>query len=280
MTSRTDSPVGMLLIGLFLALGTSLACSSSRNGAAKDPNEISRKAIASGSEQSWYSSKKQDYETPKEIVRDNLADRMERISQPRTPIATTVNSNFWKTFLSYAAWSALVFTLTLVAVALLFFFFTSDPIRFMRGSGQRQRSATKDSEARIMDLPFELEPPVAGLLAEAERYMREKNYSKAILYLFSHILIELDAARRIRLQRGKTNGMYLRELRRFPELRAFVRKNVLAFEWVFFGRHELVELNFMECWNGLQQFNRMLLGDDDADARRVEPTATIQGATQ
>ena len=100
-------------------------------------------------------------------------------------------------------------------------------------------SMLEREKAKLLDLPFEVEQTMFGLLAQAEKYREAGDYSKAIIYLFSHALVEMDGARCIRLARGKTNRAYLRELRDQESLRGFTNQLVSAFEYAFFGKHVL-----------------------------------------
>jgi hypothetical protein len=102
-----------------------------------------------------------------------------------------------------------------------------------------------------------------GLLAQAEKYRAAGDYSKAITYLFSHALVEMDGARCIRLARGKTNRAYLRELRDQESLRYFTNQLVLAFEYAFFGKHVLSKEAFERIWEQVPAF--------DANIKQIGP---------
>ena len=54
----------------------------------------------------------------------------------------------------------------------------------------------------------------ADYLDEAQRLYRNGDYAQAIIYLFSHQLLQLDRRHWLRLVKGKTNRQYLREVRR------------------------------------------------------------------
>ena len=130
-------------------------------------------------------------------------------------------------------------------------------------------------KVKIQDLPFEVEQTMYGLLAQAERYRMSGDFSKAIIYLFSHALVEMDGARCIRLERGKTNRVYLRELRDRDILRGFTSQLVLAFEYAFFGKHALSKEAFERIWQQLPAFNAYL---KQADMKPSDsPSANVGG---
>lgn len=130
-------------------------------------------------------------------------------------------------------------------------------------------------KAKIQDLPFEVEPTMFGLLAQAKRYRAAGDFSKAIIYLFSHALVEMDGARCIRLERGKTNRVYLRELRERDNLRGFTSQLVLAFEHSFFGKHALSQEAFERIWQQLPAFDANLKQVDSEPSDN--PSANVGG---
>ena len=119
-------------------------------------------------------------------------------------------------------------------------------------------SVQEREKSKIQDLPFEVEQTMFGLLAQAERYRAAGDFSKAIVYLFSHALVEMDSARCIRLERGKTNRVYLRELGERDNLRDFTVQLVLAFEYAFFGKHVLSQDAFESIWQQVPAFDAYL----------------------
>ncbi len=147
--------------------------------------------------------------------------------------------------------------LAVVIGLLLFYSFrTYLPSRFEEA--QKAASLAIDP-LRMSDLPFETKGLThANPLDHAESLMQERRYSEAIVYLYAYQLLALDQSRKIDLQKGKTNRMYLRELGdQFP-LQSLVRKTMLAFEDAFFGDHEISADRFAECWQTLSEFHSML----------------------
>lgn len=122
-----------------------------------------------------------------------------------------------------------------------------------------QRRVVSDA-SRIEALPFAVRRTDADLLGEAEHYYRQENYSEAIIYLYSYLLVALDRAQIIRLAKGKTNRQYLRELGRRPRLREILELAMVAFEDVFFGNHPLSRQRFESCWSLLDSFHSLIQG--------------------
>jgi len=120
--------------------------------------------------------------------------------------------------------------------------------------------ATAVSDAsRIEALPVPLRREAAAdLLAAARQAYEAGNYGEAIIYLFSHQLVELDKRQQIRLTRGKTNRQYLRELAQRRPLQALIEPTMVAFEDVYFGNHPLDRQRFESCWSRLGEFNQLL----------------------
>ncbi len=131
------------------------------------------------------------------------------------------------------------------------------PTGFRRRQEFGASTAERD-QAKITDLPFEIEQSNLGLLEQASLFRSRGEYSKAIVYLFSHVLVELDAAGHIRLARGKTNRIYLRELGSRETERKFTSYLVRWFEHVFFGKHDMDPEVFEKIWGQLPAFDRQL----------------------
>jgi hypothetical protein len=108
---------------------------------------------------------------------------------------------------------------------------------------------------KVQALPFQLRKPTGDFLAEAQRLYAAGNYSEAVIYLYSHLLVQLDTHHVIRLAKGKTNRQYLRETRSRPQLREILERTMIAFEDVFFGHHTLAREDFEACWNRVEEFH-------------------------
>jgi len=111
---------------------------------------------------------------------------------------------------------------------------------------------------RIEALPYLRERSQDDLLAQARRQYQEGNYSEAIIYLYSHELVELDRSATIRLAKGKTNRQYLREAARMRSMKGLLERTMVTFEDVFFGRRTLDRTGFEACWNQLSEFETLV----------------------
>ena len=202
-------------------------------------------------------------------ARKNEIDVSDRHSSVATPEPRT-NSAWWDSL-----WGSLsiVFSwlfegwLTILGVVLVLLTLVAGFLVWRHGSkggGFFRSREAKDllahelEKAKIQDLPFEIEQTAIGLLGQAAKLRAAGDYSKAIVYLFSHVLVEMDGARFIRLTRGKTNRTYLRELRGREMLKSFTNQLVQAFEFAFFGKHQLSQESFEAIWQQLPVFEENL----------------------
>lgn len=112
-------------------------------------------------------------------------------------------------------------------------------------------------EERVEALPFRLEGNAGEFIEVARRLYQAGHYRQAILYLYSHLLIELDRVGLVRLDRGKTNRQYLNEIGRRPEAKNLFAPVMVAFEDVFFGGKDLPRPRFESCWNLVDEFSRV-----------------------
>ncbi len=198
----------------------------------------------------------------------DVADRHDSIAAP----AKSSPPGWWSTFRKnlgdllswlFQGWHILLiicFVTLLIVTGFVVFYYVLTP------AGQRGRSRSRflseNEKAKIHDLPFEVETPRLGLYSQAERYRAAGDFSKAIVYLFSYALVEMDGARFIRLERGKTNRVYLGELRGRDSLRGFTSQIILAFEYAFFGKHVLSQEMFERIWQQVPAFEACLKQSD------------------
>jgi len=192
---------------------------------------------------------------------DAKADKAQPIEvQPPPPPKPPSNLNWdWSWLydaLVYLGWT--VFALVIVLIVYL----------MLRAEWSRTASLIAKEEKpgdtgpvqpdRVEELPFKLMQPNRDFYSTAEEYYREGDYSTAILYLYSYMLLELDKAQVIHLTRGKTNRQYLRETRRFSAAGPVLEPTMVAFEDVFFGHHPLSRERFESCWSQVPHFKLLL----------------------
>jgi hypothetical protein len=120
--------------------------------------------------------------------------------------------------------------------------------------GRGAESAASDAD-RVEKLPFPVQRSRSDLLGEARRHYEAGRYVEAIIYLFSYQLVHLDKHDLVRLAKGKTNRQYLGELRSHRGIARMVSDTMVAFEDVFFGRHDLDRGRFERCWNQMDRFH-------------------------
>jgi len=141
-------------------------------------------------------------------------------------------------------------------IAIAYYYFGDYVPAFRRKSAAKE--AIKIDITKVEDLPFEVNATNDDPLSYAEALMRAGRYNEAIVYLFGYMLLALDQSRKIHLQKGKTNRMYLRELRSESQLQAIVNKTMLAFEDVFFGRYDIDCARFEMLWQQRDDFHRLI----------------------
>jgi len=127
-------------------------------------------------------------------------------------------------------------------------------VEVSRGADRVEPITARQSQS----LPVQVAPQRADLLGWAEKCYREGDYSQAIVYLFSYLLVQLDRRQLIHLSRGKTNRQYLRELGAQRRLRELLGQTMEAFEAVFFGNRRLDRSGFEHCWRRLDEFHRLV----------------------
>ncbi len=115
---------------------------------------------------------------------------------------------------------------------------------------------------RVEALPFEVRRPTDDLLSEAKRHYQAGNFSEAIIYLYSHQLLQLDRAQCIHLTKGKTNRQYLREAHRRSTVADLLERTMVCFEDVFFGGHAMGRSEFESCWQHVGRFDNLVLRAD------------------
>jgi hypothetical protein len=259
--SRQFPPVFSLaispVVGLWLALALPLQAQET------DPVEAGRSALRDSGRYPWYDSEADD-------LRDlNAKSQGEEDSETRKkgwewelpPAQTTSTSWNWSfpsfaTFIQYLAivlFGALIIALV---VFLLRYFLKEEELG---APGAEIKFENQQAEIdRVEQLPFVVRRPGGDFLSEARALYEQGRYGEAIVYLYSYELVQLDRHQHIHLAKGKTNRQYLREVRNEPVLSGVLQRTMIAFEDVFFGRHDLDRARFEECWQRLDEFHGAL----------------------
>ena len=162
---------------------------------------------------------------------------------PAAPAATGNTAGTIGTSIVYIA--GITFALLLIGLLVYGFLkLESDDGESTEETGKRKRKIRD----HIKHLPFEIEEQDGDFETFAEKSLRERDYSKAIIYLFADVLVALSESGLVRLQRGKTNRQYLNEIWDHGEIRPYYRKVMTAFEDAFFGKHEIEKTRAEECF--------------------------------
>ena len=238
------------------------------------PSDTGEKALRRGTSPVWVEYESEEATVPgQQLKRNDYSDRHDSIYKDSGTSWWTrwleglrgsgTGNSALTDFFSWIAevWRFLIYTLlAIILIALLFFLFRSE--MFQAFIGRRRISNFEEDieqqRAKVSDLPFEIEQPLVGLRAQAERFRNLGDYSKAIVYLYSYLLVELDQANCIRLERGKTNGSYMRELASWTGLSSYMRPTVRLFELAYFGRREIDRGSFEDLWSKITSFEDTL----------------------
>jgi hypothetical protein len=159
--------------------------------------------------------------------------------------------------MQWFAWSMLAVILCVLAYFALRFLLQSE----IRPPSIQAKEPERKFADRIESLPFPVAVGEINLLDEARRLYQSGDYAKAIVYLFSYQLVELDKRHIIRLAKGKTNRRYLLEVGSRRALRQLLEQTMISFEDAFFGRHPLEKERFEASWFQVGTFDK--LGEEE-----------------
>ena len=161
-----------------------------------------------------------------------------------------------KSFFVYAIWT--IIGLALLALA---WFLGRGLLGFLRTEDiKADLGVLAEEKRRIEALPLEGRRSDVPFLDMARKLYEQGNYAEAIVYYFSHQLIELDRRKCIRLTRGKTNRQYEFELRHRAELQDIYNKTMIVFEESYFGNQPPDRARFESCWLLQDRFRSLLEG--------------------
>lgn len=210
----------------------------------------------------WYDRSTNSYRAPQlSEASDHPVRKSGRIAPPAKPWNWRWNFPNWNLGLgglgyvfTYMIMSVLV--LVMLACLILLVWHFSGGIR-LSPRKQESKGITIDP-TRIEDLPFSVEHISIDPLAQARLLAESGQYSQAVIYVYCYLLLALDQARQLYLQKGKTNRMYLRELGGSPELQEILGQAILKFEQAYFGRIQLTRQDWQSLWEELDRFHRLL----------------------
>jgi hypothetical protein len=234
-----------LSVGLLVAMLLSLAAPADVALAEEDAVKAGRVALKRTGWYPWYDSK---------------VDGVRRIRvQPPRPAQSWSG---WDLFIDGDWFTPLAWIGIITILGLMVFFlvraYLSRERSTARGEADVAHDALVDQVDRVEELPVRMRGPVSDLLHAARQQYLAGNYSEAIIYLYSHLLLQLDRRNLIRLTRGKTNRQYLREVADWVSLQGLVASAMVLFEDVFFGERQLERERFESVWNKLDQFDALV----------------------
>lgn len=162
------------------------------------------------------------------------------------------------TLVQWLAWLLVALLLAFICYILIRAYLRRQPGAALAAGAGDQSVVVVDDEARVEALPFRVERQATDLLEAARMHYQAGNLREAIIYLFSHQLVELDKHQMIRLTKGKTNRQYLREVKSRPRLRELLESTMVSFEAVFFGNHSLEREQFERHLAQWDEFDKLL----------------------
>jgi hypothetical protein len=218
--------------------------------AGPDPVESARSGLRGG-DFNWY---------------DRATDDLKRIQvkPPTTPSQSNFNPNAGGvgTAAGIAADGMQIVIWTVIAIILagLAYMIIQAFLNREAGAEEKGNQQTVEDIDRTEALPIPIERDISDLLAAARKAYERGDYRMAIVYLYSHQLVELDKNQVIHLSKGKTNRQYLREVMRAGRkaLGGLLEKTQVLFEEAFFGGRAIGPEQFDPCWNSLGEFDRMV----------------------
>lgn len=248
---------------------TILCCALTADASSRfDPVQSGEEALSRG--YPWYDARKHDMRPIHvEPSRDSIPGRKsDWLSSPsnttatRRPWSRTSSSSggIFGTVGRVLGWTLLALIFGAVALGLGWALLQRNRrlVRIRRSISEETLLGKQADTQQIENLPFPLEPTELDLLAESRRLFESAQFDRAIVYLFSYELVQLDHRQFLRLARGKTNRQYLRELRRHQPLRSILEHTMVRFEDVFFGGRNLTQSQFSSCWDRLYDFHQQL----------------------
>lgn len=229
----------------------------------QDPIDIGRKAFQSANFP-WHEA---GTNTPKSMEsantqsaasanRNQLPRRVVSQPQQNTPPPNWLQSSLsWLQPLTYVLLPLLIIVL---AGAMFWTYLRFRPTQLSRRHATKTDPLEFVSE-RVHELPFDLNAMRGSNLEErSQAAAASGDYAKAMMLLFSYVLLSLDQKGFIRLSRGTTNRQYLNQIRQREDLSLFYQQVMVPFEESFFGGHSIDRNTFERCWQNLSPFRQNL----------------------
>lgn len=278
MTIGMQSRLGRWLLSWWLVLGCLMVETTPAEALEQGVfSESEQSVLQKATDESWYSAKSGErmVRSPRTGDRIDARDRHDVIetASRASRSARSGGNSIWDDFFAFIfeIWSYLLLIgIVVLALIALFFILQRRGFSFARSKRSRAVDVAERDRLKVTDLPFELEQSQVGLLAQSDEFRRRGDYTKAMIYLFSHLLVELDAGGLIRLERGKTNRYYLRELAPNEKINKYMHHVVRWFEHVFFGKNAMDADAFERLRARVPEFEGWLKGPESQREWRSE----------
>jgi uncharacterized protein DUF4129 len=231
-----------------------------------DPIDAGQQALASGGKFPWYDRRQDDVRRLNVVPRPSAEDRGQGWTDNKTRTATKSRLPRISLFGNVLQWMGLTTLVVLLGVIAYLIATTFLKEEVSEDVAVRKVVESRRDADRVEALPFHVRAASGDFLAEARRLYEAGQYSQAIVYLFSHELVQLDKHHIIRLAKGKTNRQYVRETRQRPSLAAVLHTTMIAFEDAFFGRKTLSRETFERSWQRLDEFQNELAREEERAA--------------
>jgi hypothetical protein len=231
--------------------------------------DSAKDALTGGSRFPWYDRSQDDVRRLNIVPRESANNRGDKWAATNTPTApvrtapTTTNISLFGSLLQWIGLTVLIVLLGIIAFLIASAFLKEEVSESVT---VRKVVETRRDADRVEALPFHIRAASGDFLAEARRLYEAGQYSQAIVYLFSHELVQLDKHHVIRLTKGKTNRQYVREARHKPLLGAILETTMIVFEDAFFGQKTIAREAFEHCWQRLDEFQAQLEREERAAA--------------
>ena len=203
--------------------------------------EAGRDALNENGDYNWYDDQLDDIR--------RIEVEVPKKDEGSTNTNNNVNSLFaggdWFTPL---AWIGIALLLGIIVFLLIRAFLAREQGTHSSAAVDDGEETATDQLDRVEELPVQIRRPRSDLLSEAGEHYEAGNFREAIIYLYSHELVQLDKRDLIHLTKGKTNRQYLSEVAGRSGLHGLLQQTMIAFEDVFFGDHNLTRERFESCW--------------------------------
>ncbi len=178
-------------------------------------------------------------------------------NNPGTGTTTPAGGGGWLGGLNLSTIFMTILVIVIVAV-LAFLFYKFLAVESAADEGNSAARRKKLLSESIEQLPFDLQAGNGDFRSMAQQAYQAGDLRRAIIFLYSHVLVTLDQNERITLRKGKTNRQYLKEVWEDPKLSTYFKSVMLPFESAFFGDHDPKPDQFERCWSELDNFHSNL----------------------